>query len=148
MVAFEVFGGVMEFSINGFVGFFEDGGSGRFCALVMGLDILNEEGEALRAIAEFFGGGGSGLQVVDHDPRVARAHLCSADRIAVAEMFCEAEGAGEPGDGFLKVAVVDVRNHGIRGNGAVGDQAMFPLRGSEWELLPLLTIENGRGHVL
>ncbi len=55
VVALQIFHSILKFTVFGFVGFFDDVGSPGACVRVMGLNILNEDGEALCCAAEFGG---------------------------------------------------------------------------------------------
>src|ERR1700733_14179563 len=119
MVAIEIFGGILQLAVDGLVQIFKDGNTGRPGSLVMRFDLGDEYGEALRAEPKFLGGRLPMRGLNEHDPSAARAHLNSAEWVAVTIMFNEAEGVGKPEDGFFQVAVGDVRKHRVRGHRAI-----------------------------
>jgi hypothetical protein len=94
MVAIEVFGSVLEFSINSFMQIFEEGNSGRFSLLEMGVNVFDEDSEALCSKAKLLRGGVCLPGLLQHDPGIAGGHLRSADRIAVAVVLDKSERLG------------------------------------------------------
>jgi len=148
VVAVEILGGVLEFTIDGFVGLFEDGGAGGASALAVSFDIVDKKGKALRAVAQFAGRACPGGKAFEHDPGIRGAQLRSADGIPVAVVFGEGEGAMQPGDGLLEVAIADVGDQGIGGYGAIVDHAQVACAAKKPGALSLFTIENEAGACL
>lgn len=119
MVAVEVEGGVLVFTVDGFVGFLNDPCAGCFGALEVGVHVINENSQALGCVAEFSRALKAGLRLIDHDDGAAGVELRAAEGVAVAIVLGESEGGGEPGDGGGEILIDDVREHGVDGDGAV-----------------------------
>jgi len=121
VVAGEIFHAVLEFAVLRFVEFFDNSCAGEFCALVVRLEIFDEDGEALGAGAEPCGSVASFSGAVDHDPGVAQMELGAIRWVAIVVVEGEAESFGEPGDGFGYVRVDDVGEDGVWRDGAIVD---------------------------
>ena len=94
MVAVEILGGILEFTVNSFVRFFENLGASRFCSLEMRFNILDKYGEALSSGAELRRGRSTWFWPMDHNPGIAEMHLraaCRSRRVAIAVVFGEAK---------------------------------------------------------
>ena len=119
VVALKVLDSVLAFTVFGNVKSLNDFGAGRLGPFKVDIDILEEDGEALRAVAERCGAAGAGVGLIHHDPGIAYVQLCSADWIAVAIVFDEGKCFGEPGNGRGKILILDVRQNRIWRHGAI-----------------------------
>ena len=126
MVAIEVFGSVLQLSIDSLMQIFEEGSSGRFGLLEMGVNVVDEHRETLCPEAKLLRSCVPGL--FQHDPGAAGGHLRSADRIAVAVMLNKSERLAEPYNGFLQVPIRYVRKHRVSWYRAIGDHRLCPSR--------------------
>ena len=124
MVAIEVFGRVLQFSINSLMQIFEESDSGRFGLLEVGVDVFDEDREALCSKAKLLRSCVPGL--FQHDPGVAGGHLRSADRVAVAVMLNKSERLAEPHKGFLQIPIHYVGKHSVSWYRAIGDHRLCP----------------------
>jgi hypothetical protein len=128
MVAIEVFGRVLQFSINSLMQIFEEANSGRFSLLEMGVNVLDEDREALCSKAKLLRSCVLVPDLLEHDPGVAGSHLRSANRISAAVMLNESERLAEPYEGFLQIPIDYVRKHRVSWYRAIGDHRLFPPR--------------------
>ena len=98
MVTVEVADTVLAFTVRGLVKVFHDQGAGRFRFLVVGVDIGDEHGQGLCAVAEFRRGLLAGVRGVEHHPGVTQVHLGATRRAGwpVTVMLGEAEHGGQP----------------------------------------------------
>lgn len=123
-VPVEVKDAVLALSVDGLVQFLD-----YHCALLAGsgvvgvdagwVDVIQENGEHLGAGTGDGGTFAAFSRAGNHDDGVAEAHLDAADGVAVAIELGEAEDAGEPGSSFRDVAVNEMGQQGIAGDGAV-----------------------------
>jgi len=114
----------LAFAVVGEVERLDDGGAFALGVGEMGVDIGDEDGEALGGGAELGGSGAAGAGAAEHDPGVAEVHLGAGGAAVIASVAIvleEAEGAGEPVDGLGDVFVDDVREEDVGGDGGVGD---------------------------
>ncbi len=147
-MAVEVQGSVLKFAVDGFVRLFEDGGSGGAGALAVGFDVLDEDRQALRAVAELARRASIGGELLEHDPGIAGAHLRPADGVPITKVFGETEGAGEPGNGLFEVPVPDMGDQSIGGHRAIADHAGFACGRLESGSAVVSTIEKAGAPVL
>jgi hypothetical protein len=108
VMAFEIRDAILAFAIDGDIEIFDDSGAGGFGVLKMGIDIVDEDGEGLRAEAELGGTLRARARLLEHDPGVAEMNLSAAGWIAVAVMLDETKGFGDPGDGSGEILIHDV----------------------------------------
>ena len=118
-VTVEVEDSVLTLAVDGLVELLDED-----CALVarlgvVGIYVVKKYGEHLGAGAGDGGAFAAFAGAGDHDDGFAEAHLDAADWVAVAIELREAKDAGEPGPGLGDVAVNQVGQHGIGGDGAV-----------------------------
>ena len=97
-VALEVLGSILPFAIAGLIDRFDDGGTGRFCLLVLRVDVFNEDRYELSRGADLGGTGAAGADADEHDTSIVPVHLRGLDGaagLAISERFAEPEGAAK-----------------------------------------------------
>ena len=99
MVAFEILRYVLALAVDGFMELFEDVGARAFGVDVVGLYVVEKDGEGLGAVAELGGAHGAFLRDFEHDAGGGETHLDAAEGVAVTVVLGEAEDAGEPDAG-------------------------------------------------
>jgi len=137
-VAIGIADSVLPFPVLGFVEVFDDfraNGSGVF---VMRVHTFDEDGQALRRVAELGGGSGVWLGGVQHHVGGSEAHHDSGGfgGVAIAIQFGETEGPGEPGGGSACFPARNVRKDDIGGDGAVAEHSELGRAGIH---IPILT---------
>ena len=124
-----VFGGVLSFTVNGFVDFLDDVRTFLPGCLVVGIDIAYEDGKHLCAEAELGRSLLGWIETMEHDEGIAVVHLDAAYRVTITIVFDEPEHPFEPFRGFGHVAIHNVRKNRVGGYGAVlHENSMHPLR--------------------
>jgi hypothetical protein len=124
VVAFKVRDSVLAFAVFRYVKSLNDFGARGFGVVEMCIHVGDEDGETLRAVAELRGAAGAGIGLIYHDPGIADVQLCSADWVAVAIMFDEAECFDEPVNGSGKILVFDMRQNRVWRHRAILKQAV------------------------
>jgi len=115
----EVFDAVLALAVNGFMELFPDEGTLPYGVVVMSVDVGNDNGEHLSVGADGSGGFAVGPRAGQHDDCVAEVDLDAADGVAIMEVFAEAEDSAEPVAGLRDVAVDEMRDEDVGGDGAV-----------------------------
>src|SRR5262249_37924005 len=82
MVAGEILGSIPTLAIHSFMQIFDNPSARGFRSLEMGVHILKEHGQVLSSVSELRWSGAARPSSLQHDPRLAEKHLCSADRAA------------------------------------------------------------------
>jgi hypothetical protein len=113
MVTIQVFYAVLPFSVDGFVEILDDLCACRFCCVEVRIDILDEDGQALRFAAQLRWRLRVRTRAHEHDPCITEMHLRATDRFSVTIVLRESEYLREPGDRFRNVLIDDMRQHGI-----------------------------------
>ena len=119
VVTIQVFYAVLPFSVDGFVEILDDLCACRFCCVEVRIDILDEDGQALRFAAQLRWRLRVRTRAHEHDPCITEMHLRATDRFSVTIVLRESEYLREPGDSFRNVLIDDVRQHGICRHGAI-----------------------------
>src|SRR5580704_12970960 len=101
----------------------------RFRSLKVCLHVVNENGQALRAVTQFGGAQACPSSTLEHDPRVAQMHLGPADRLAITIVLLETKRLAQPADGLGNVAINNVRQNSIRWHRAILDHCVSSLLG-------------------
>jgi hypothetical protein len=115
----KVFNPILPFSIDGFVKLLPDGCALLFCSRIVGIDIRNKNGERLSSASEGRRAFGPLTRTGQHDVCVAKVHLNSTYRVAIAIVLGEAEDSGEPLAGIRYAAINEMRKKDAGGHGAV-----------------------------
>ena len=118
-MAVEIFEPVLTFAVASFVEILDDLCTAALRPFVVGVDIVNENGQTLRSATNLSRGAVPGFRTLEHDHRVAEMHLRAADWITVAVMLSETESPGQPCDRFHHVVINDMRQHDIGWDRAV-----------------------------
>jgi len=119
MVAVEILGGILQFTVHRLVQVLKDRDPERFGVFEMCIDFFDEDSQALRTEPKFFRSLFFRPSFFEHEAGFARKHLGSAGWVTVTVVLHEAEGIAEPEDGFLQVPVRDVRKHRVSGYRAI-----------------------------
>lgn len=119
-MAFKIADAVLKFAVDGFVQFLDDVCAGGTGARVVRFDVLDKDGEGLRAVAEvrraLLAGAFCG---VDHDACFAEAQLSAGERVSVMVVLDESECRAEPFERLWQIFVNDVWKYCVYGNGTI-----------------------------
>ena len=119
MVAGEVLDSVLAFAVAGLVEFLNNLGTCHFRPAIVAIDILDEDRQTLGSVAQLCGASVTRWRPVEHDPRVAEMHLCSADpptKLAIPIVFAKPEFLRQPSDSLADVRIGDVWQQSVGGH--------------------------------
>src|SRR5258708_37863063 len=133
MMAFEVCGAVLFFSIDGFVKLFPDRPARTFRFRVVCLNIRHDNCQHLCSISKLRWAFTAALsRTAQHDIRVAEVHLDTTYRLTMAVVLGKSKYLREPLTGFRHVAVYKMRKHDRTRHRAVIHGGSRPTRVRLW----------------
>src|SRR5665213_1280120 len=121
-MSIQIFDSVLQLAVDGLLELIHDFVSSRLSSLKVRFYTLDKHFQALRSMAELRRRSKIRSDSFQHDPGIAKMHLCTADcscSVTIVIVLFESEYSGEPRGCFCNIAIGDVRQHSIGRDGTV-----------------------------